>query len=198
MAKTIRNVHSFQREKNIFCIEGSWVNDHRSKTSVKLALDFLECIEGIKPIVKQCQNKETLKELLEDCTLSKYKKYNIIYLAFHGTSENIFVGKRNKTVNLDEIAEMIGDKANGKIIHFGCCSTLDTTGWKLRSFLNKTGALAISGYNKDIDFTKSTAFDLMYFQQCHKTTNIIKIEKEMKAYHNKLGKELGFVIKYWK
>lgn len=194
----IRTVKSFTREKGIFCIEGSWEKDHRDKKSVIKVLEFLECIEDVKSITKQCHNPLTLKELLSDSMLTKYSKYAIIYLAFHGSPGEIFVGKRNQTVTLDEIADIIGNKANGKIIHFGCCSTLDMDGWAIRRFLKKTNALAVSGYTEDIDFLQSTAFDLLYFQQCQRTYDIRVIKKNMRAYHNKLGKELGFVIHYWK
>lgn len=45
MTKIIRSVRAFSREKDIFCIEGSWDNDHRDKKSVEKALELLECIE---------------------------------------------------------------------------------------------------------------------------------------------------------
>lgn len=198
MNKTIRNVKSFTKEKHIFCIEGRWENDHRDKKSVIKALEFLNCIEKVDCIVKQCNNVPTLNELLSDSMLAKYKKYSILYLAFHGEPNNILVGKRNSKANLEEIAEIIGDKANGKIIHFGSCSTLDVSGWELRKFLKNTNALAISGYKEEIDFVKSTVFDLIYFQQCQRSFDITVIEKNIKKYYSTLGKELGFVLKYWK
>ncbi|MDQ3190367.1 MAG: hypothetical protein M3Q58_02110 [Bacteroidota bacterium] len=69
---------------------------------------------------------------------------------------------------------MIGEKANGKIIHFGCCSTLNTDGCALRRFLQKTKALAISGYYKDIDFVESTVFDLMCNAKNHLISERLK------------------------
>ncbi|MBK7589290.1 MAG: hypothetical protein IPI22_13640 [Bacteroidetes bacterium] len=189
MNKTIRKVKSPQRRSNIFCIEGSWENDHRDTKSVIKALEFLKCIEKVDCIVKQCNNVSTLNDLLNDSMLAKYKKYSILYLAFHGKPNNILVGKRNSKTNLEEIAEMIGDKANGKIIHFGSCSTLNISGWELRKFLKKTNALAISGYKEEVDFVKSTVFDLIYFQQCQKSFDIRVIEKNINKYYSTLGKE---------
>jgi hypothetical protein len=198
MAKSIRNIRAFTKEKHIFCIEGSWENDHRDTKSVTKALEFLKCIEKVDCITTHCNNVSTLEELISDSMQAKYKKYSILYLAFHGKSNNILVGKRNGSVSLEEIAEMIGDKANGKIIHFGSCSTLNVSGWELRKFLKKTNALAISGYKKDIEFVRSTLFDLIYFQQCQSSVNIKVIERNIYKYYSNLGKELGFVFKYWK
>lgn len=193
-----RNDKAFTKEKGVFCIEGSWVNDHRDSTSVSKALEFLKIIENVNIIHKQCHNRLTLEELIDDSMQKKYAKNSILYFAFHGKPELLLVEKRNKTIHIDEIAELIGDRANGKIIHFGCCSTLNTNGWVIRRFLKKTKALAVSGYKKDIDFLKSTLFDILYFQKCQKNYSIKTIEKEMKKYHQQLGKELGFVLHRWK
>jgi hypothetical protein len=192
-----RNFRAFTKNKGIFCIEGSWENDHRDKKSVIKALEFLESIENVKSIVKQCPNPLTLEELIRDSMQLRYSKYSILYLAFHGEASFINVGKRGKKVSFEEVSEMIGDRANGRIIHFGCCSTLDISGWDVRRFLIKTKALAVSGYTKKIDFLRSTAFDIMYFQQCQRTHDIRVIKRNMKEYHNKLGRELGFVINHW-
>jgi hypothetical protein len=197
MSKTIRSIRSFTREKNIFCIEGSWDSDHRNKTSVERALDFFECIEQVKTTTRKCYNKETLKDILSESMQSKYRKYSIIYLAFHGEPNAIHLGRRNKKANLEEIADIINGKANGKIIHFGACSTLNVSQSKLNKFLENTNALAISGYKTDIDFIKSAALDLLYFQQCQKTVDIRTIKTRMNEYYRKLSKDLGFVIKYW-
>ena len=193
-----RNDKAFTKEKGVFCIEGSWVNDHRDSTSVSKALEFLKIIENVNIIHKQCHNRLTLDELIDDSMQKKYANNSILYFAFHGKPEHLLVEKRNKTIHIDEIAELIGDRADGKIIHFGCCSTLDTNGWVIRRFLKKTNALAVSGYKKDIDFLKSTLFDILYFQKCQKHYSIKSIEKEMKKYHQQLGKELGFVLHRWK
>lgn len=129
--------------------------------------------------------------------LKKYKKYSIIYLAFHGEPNSIHLGKHGKKANLEEIANIINGRANGKIVHFGCCSTLDVSQWELRRFLKNTNALAVSGYKKDIDFIRSTALDLLYFQQCQKTFDIRIIKRKMNEYYKKLSGELGFIIKHW-
>jgi hypothetical protein len=197
MTKLIRSVRSFSREKDIFCIEGSWDNDHRDKKSVEKALELLECIEQIHTITRKCYNYETLENLLADSMLKKYNKYSIIYLAFHDEPNSIHLGKHGKKANLEEIANIINGRANGKIVHFGCCSTLDVSQWELRKFLKNTNALAISGYKEDIDFMKSTALDLLYFQQCQKTFDIRIIKRKMNEYYKKLSEELGFMIKHW-
>jgi hypothetical protein len=129
-----RKYRTFKKEKGVFCIEGSWTNDHRDKTSVLKALEFLEVIEDVKTVIRQCPNLSAFKQLVNDSFQSRYSHYAILYLAFHGKSDSIFVEKRKKGISLDDLAEIIGDRANGKIIHLGCCSTLNVDGWALRRF----------------------------------------------------------------
>lgn len=195
MSNYIRTHRTENYKKGIFCIEGLWTPDHRDKSSVKKALDFLELIEGVKTAHRNCINKLALSQLIDDSFQKRYSRYAILYLAFHGEPSKIVVEKRNKTVSLDEVADMIDGRANGRIIHFGSCRTLETDGWELRRFLKKTNALAVSGYTADVDFVRSSVFDLIYFQQCQTTTSIRKISEEMKRYYKNLGAELGFKIK---
>ena len=71
MSNGIRTDKSFAKEKNIFCIEGSWENDHRTLLSVTKALEFLSCVSKVETILKQCLNEETLKLLIDDSMLKK-------------------------------------------------------------------------------------------------------------------------------
>lgn len=194
----IRNRRAFFREKGIFCIEGGWANDHRDTTSVRKALEFLESIEKVKTIVKQCSHRDAFFDLISDSVQKKYNKYAILYIACHGAPAKLFVGKGSKNiVTLDEVRECLKGKANGRIIHFGSCSTLDISGWALRKFLRETEALAVSGFKKDVEFVSSAVLELLYFQQCQRSVDIHTIKNAMKKYSNNLGKELGFVLKTW-
>ena len=183
------------KEKNIFCIEGNWNHNLKDKASVKYALDFFEQNSKAKCIHRHCQTQSQFEELVETSLQKTYNKYGIIYIAFHGKPNSVNVGKRTK-LDIETIAEIIKGDATDKIIHFGCCSTLDIPMYKLRRFLKKTGALAISGYTEEIDFIQSTCLDILYFKHCQKFRKISAIENEMNKYYRKLINELGFMIKY--
>lgn len=182
--------------KHIFCIEGSWSNDFKDKASILAALEFLKCNAEIDFIRKECIEPEAFKVLLQTAMQKGYVKYGIVYLAFHGSSRCLHIGKRKK-IDLAAIADIIEDSAQNKIIHFGSCSTLKgVTAWELKRFLNKTGAAAISGYTKDIDFIESTVLDILYFKKCQQyiRTPLVKTQRDMKQYYGKLIAELGFKI----
>lgn len=181
--------------KNIFCIEGYWENNLKNKTSIKSALEFLEGNSHIKYIHRSAATIDQVDYLIKTALQQKYKDYGIIYLASHGLPGVMKFGKRKK-VSMDEISEMIDGKATDKIIHFGSCSTLNISGRELRSFLNKTGALAVSGYTTEIDFIPSTFLDILYFQLCQEYRKIPLIHKDLKNYYGKVANKLGFKMLY--
>jgi hypothetical protein len=183
--------------KNVFCIEGYWTNNLKSRTSIKSALDFLESNSQIKYIHRSAATIDQVDYLMKESLLQSYKEYSIIYLASHGYPGEIKFGKR-KIITMEEIAEMIEGKANDKIIHFGSCSTLNVPGKRIRRFLDKTGALAVSGYTREIDFVPSTFLDILYFQLCQEYRKIPLIHKDLKNYYGKVANKIGFKMIYEK
>lgn len=182
-------------KKNIFCIEGSWSNDLKDKLSITSALEFIKSNASINFIRKDCSTDEQFKHLLKISLQRTYQHYGIIYFAFHGSPGILDLG-RKKRINFDSIAQVINGKAKDKIIHFGVCSAMDLSGWTIRKFRKDTGALAISGYTKDIDFIDSTLLDILYFRKCQEYRKIPTIHKAMKIYYGKLISELGFKMFY--
>lgn len=185
------------RRKNIFCIEGNWNNNLKGKTSIKSALDFLEHNARIKYIHKNCSAIEQLESLLRDAVLKKYNRYGVIYFAFHGLPGELLVGKRQR-ISLEQIAAILQNKAQDRIIHFGSCSVLNVPRSRVNRFLKETGALAVSGYTKDVDFIPSTFLDILYFQFCEQYKKIPLIHRDVRLYYGKLANELGFKMYYEK
>jgi ERCC4-type nuclease len=183
-------------DKNIFCLEGDWETDLRKKSSVQSALLLLESNLEIATIYKTCSTYEEFCSRLHTLTSDKriYGKYSIIYLAFHGRKNKIQIGEED--YSLDEIGHEFENALDDKIIHFGSCKTLFIEEKKAREFLENTGALAISGYAKNIDFISSTVFDVLYFEMCQNYVEIDAIERNMLKNYKELCEALDFKIYY--
>jgi hypothetical protein len=189
------------KHKNIYCIEGNWTHDLRDRRSIKTGLEFLEhnsySKKNVLHIHRQSSSLHEFENLLKESVFKKYDKYSILYLAFHGHEGMLRVGKRS-TISIDGIAEILEEKAQNKIIHFGSCETLNVKKPQLNRFLKRTGALAVSGYEKTIDFMPSTFLDLLYFQFCQQYQKMYLVEQDVKQYYGKLARELGFKMVYEK
>lgn len=184
-------------EKHIFCLEGDWNDNLKIKSSILPALELLQVNANIESVYKTCSTKaeffSRIHQLLSNKT--KYGKFQIIYLAFHGFKGGIQISN-DEEITLEEFAQEFEGKLENKMIHFGSCSTLKTNEDEISNFLKKTNALAISGYQKNIDFISSTVVDILFFELCQNFKSIMTIEKNMKANYEQLCEQLEFKIYY--
>ena len=148
---------------NIFCLEGLWEENVEDKSTIQPILELLNKKGYCDHIYNRCATVDELEFYLNKWTNGRIKnKYPILYLAFHGKEEYIFLNSK-ATYSLQNIEEILGGQCHKKIIHFGSCSTLNLPKSRIASFIEKTDALAVIGYKTDIDWMLSTALDLFVF-----------------------------------
>jgi hypothetical protein len=189
------------RKKGIYCIEGLW--DHNNIQDKSTILPILDILSKRGYCDYIYHDSATIAEL--EFYLGKWKnktineKFPILYLAFHGEPERIAITNKDG-YSLDELALLLGEKCEGKIIYFGSCSTLKMDKRKIRSFLKKTRAIAVIGYKNDVDWIKSTACDLFVLEALQDdkldTKGINKIHQKIVSDYGNLHKilELRVVI----
>lgn len=145
-------------------------------------MELLQINANVNSIYKTCFTKEEffgrINQLLSNKT--KYGNYQIIYLAFHGFRGGISLSD-NETITLDEFADRYEGELENKMIHFGSCSTLKAHEDDIYSFLEKTGALSVTGYQKNIDFISSTLVDVLFFELCQRFKQMKAIEVNIKS-----------------
>ena len=149
--------------KGIFCIEGLWDPDLRVSSSVEPLLDLLNLNALISYIHMDAATHEEFEFYVTKWTQKRYDGYPILYIASHGNESGIKVG--DEPYSIDALAELLAGKCANRIIMFSSCSTLRIGKRVLRSFLTKTEALAVCGYRVDVDWLRSTAFELLLLSQ---------------------------------
>ncbi len=181
--------------KGIYCLEGIWDEDLREKSSVKPILELLHCNRYIDHIYHSCATKEEIEFFVNKWTQRKYHKYPILYLAFHGEKNFLLLGNK-ETYSLDDLAELLAGKCGNSIIIFGSCSTLALRKNYLKKFLDKTGSLAIGGYQKDVAWLPSVAFEMLILSEMqdneYTKRGISSLEKKVNAIARKFRDELQF------
>ena len=176
--------------RNIFCIEGCWSNHPKSRLSIRPILELLNTFYGVKYIYRKCLSKEDFLTTLHTFTYKHYVNYPILYIAYHGLTNRICIG--NDTITLKEIADVLEGKTTGKIIHFGSCSTLNTSDRNITNFMERTGCSHLSGYKKDVEYNDSNAFELLYLHYLQ--NHISGIDGKLKRLHPTLTNKLKFTI----
>ena len=152
--------------KGIFCIEGLWDPDLRVSSSIEPLLDLLNLNALISYIHMDAATHEEFEFYVRKWMQKRYDGYPILYIASHGNESGIKVGK--EVYSIDALADLLAGKCANRIIMFSSCSTLRIGKRMLRDFLEKTEALAVCGYRVDVDWLRSTAFELLLFSQMQK------------------------------
>lgn len=145
--------------KGIFCLEGRWSEDLNKKSTVKPILDLLSLNSAIPYFHADCATVEELIFYLQKWSLKKYRRFPILYLAFHGSENGIWLGK--KFFSLKELSSILANKCLNRIIVLAACGTLNINKKHLNLFLAETQALAICGYRLTVPWIESTAFELI-------------------------------------
>lgn len=175
--------------KNIFCLESLWDDDVEEKLSVLPLLELASRTSKMKYIHLSCNTRSEFEFNLK--FLRRKKSYQILYLAFHGSVENIhFPDGTNLT--LEDLAEIMQSKFNNLIVHFSSCGMLKTEDKKLSEFIKKTKVRMLSGYCKQVDWNESTSLELLFFSTLQKYKNINYLNSFFEKSYPDLIKATGF------
>lgn len=157
-------------KKRIYCIEGHW--DYGST----------EVEPSVEPILQAIQSMGYWEYARRDCAVASEMRYwldeewvrckqgSILYLATHGDAGTISLSKHTEgDVTTDQIQQWNIDLENC-LVHFGGCHGLSLPAGRIRSFLQNTGASAVSGYRTEGGWSDaargeapSLALELMFF-----------------------------------
>ena len=187
------------RSKGIFCLEGNWDSDLRTRESVGPLLELLEGSRSlpVRYIRRDIGTVGELEYYLGKWTQKRYEPFPILYLGFHGAPGLIEIGQgKDEQVELEWLQDRLTGACKRRIIHFGSCETLATGPGRLRQFLGQTEALAICGYRASVNWMLSAAFELilMYELQFNALTRagMAAVQRRIKQKAGRLADQLEF------
>jgi|GEM_PF-495798 len=181
---------------SIFCLEGEWnENDLREKTSVQQLLSYMENSLGVESVFRKVNSGESFFKylrILDKYWKGKFNSYGIIYFAFHGETNCIWLDN-NEKLTLDELAVEASDILKDRIIHFGSCNIFMEDKVNLYNFFKNSGARAVSGFSSEIPFLESSVFDIAYLSKLSEYDKPGFIDNYIKNNLSQLADKLGFV-----
>lgn len=142
----------------IYCVEDVW--PERQKMSARPLLDMLEDYHEIPTVHRIATNGKQLKERLGQWAKADMT-FAILYLWYHGSPGSISPSG-NDSVELEHIEEELEGCCDRCLIHFGSCEILKLDRERIDSFLERTGAVAVSGYRKNVGWIEPIALELLY------------------------------------
>lgn len=178
------------RKKGIYCLEiGEWFNSLKDKNSVEPLLQLLHDSPLAVPYIhRDIATESELKFYIKKWIQIRHKDYPILYLAFHGKPGCIFLSKENgrrKEFTADQLFDLLKEKCNGRVIHFGACSVLNIHGHTINKYLRDSKATAISGYANYVDWVDSAIFELLFLAELQKNQFT---KSGIRAVKNRIGR----------
>ncbi|MHB9145728.1 MAG: DUF6642 family protein [Symbiobacteriia bacterium] len=174
--------------KKIACLEGDW-GEHRDRRSVEPVLRLLEANSSSQTLFRRCNTDEEFRYHLGK--IARLPSFEILYLAFHGEPGRI-MSYGPLEVSLEDLAEIMGQRFCGRIVHFGSCATLDVDEDRIREFLDATGVAAVTGFDSNVDWVESSAFELLMFVMWQSYKQIGAFKRHLLESYGELGSRLGF------
>lgn len=179
------------QRSGIFCLEGEWSDDLGDRTSVEPQLTMLSNMKFCSGVIhRNVATRDDLRFYTQKWLLKKYSRYSLAYFAFHGNQGCIQLGRDDLT--LAELAEILGTRAEGRIIYFGSCETLAAHDDELQGFCRSTGVRAIVGYTRYVDWLETAAFDFILLPQLLDSTYVKPIYNRLLRDHARFVTGLGF------
>jgi hypothetical protein len=189
-----------KQKKGVFCLEiGEWFGDANEQHSLVPSLQLLHSAVQIPYIHRDVSTREELFFYLRKWTQKRYRGFPILYLGFHGEPGTIYTRKQNgkiDPVQLDDVITELEGKCKQRLIHFGSCEVTRLHGNTLNRYLHRTGAVSMSGFDEEVDWFKSTVFDLILLEKLSscplRKDSLTNLRKAIRRENPRLCRDLGF------
>lgn len=160
---------SAKRLAGVLALEQYWRSPLHPGFSIAPALEMIEVGNGVCPpyLYRRFTHREELSRLLGEW-IRVGSRYRVLHVAGHGAAGVVCTGDHRRTtdrVTLDWLVDQLDGRAVGRWIHVGSCSAMQLSRPQLMSLVVRSGALGISGYRHDVEFTLSAAWEMLWFTE---------------------------------
>jgi hypothetical protein len=146
----------------VFLLEGAWSSKLTATDTMLPLLTYLRDSQVISSVAhRYVDTKEGLIDAAKKWGQKQYEHLSLGYFGFHGDPGTVWLGRTQ--VGLEELADVLAKRCRNRVIYFGSCAVLAGKAQAAEYFLKTTGARAVIGYTKRVDWMESSAFDLLLF-----------------------------------
>lgn len=154
------------KKRGVFCVETVWY-ETEDRTSMRPVLGAMAGSYLHLPVVyRSAVTRDELEHNLKEWKWLNPKEYPILYLGYHGDVGSIVLGEQGffgrSEISIEQLGKGLAGECKNRVVHFGSCSTLNADTQLIQDFLRETGASAVSGYQEEVEWTESMAFDVLY------------------------------------
>ena len=175
--------------QGIFCLEGDWGDSLVERLSVRPGLDMLTTMRGDRLIHRNAATADEFEYYLRKWVTRRYDALPLVYFSYHGERGKLHLG--GDSLSLADIAAMVPGRLADRVVYFGSCGTMAASEEELRDFVETTGAHAVAGYTKSVDWAGSAASDFTLLPELLDSVDIRKLHARLCKRHPYFADGLG-------
>lgn len=177
----------------VFLLEGGWSPKLTSTDSALLLLTYLRDSDVISAVAhRYVDTKDGLLDAAQKWGQKQYRHLSIGYFGFHGGLGVVRLGRTE--IELEELTEVLEGRCANRVIYFASCAVLAGKAKAAEQFLKATGARAVIGYTKYVDWMESSAFDLLLFEALTRYQHLRPAENWLRTTYPDVVDRLGLKV----
>ena len=135
---------------------------------------------------------EEMTYYLRKWVQKRYVDYKVLYLASHGVSGTLELGK--DSIHVVELADLLRGKCAGRVVFFASCLTLTLEDEELQAFAKTTKSRAVVGYSKWVDWFDRAAFELLLLDRIVSGSRTDAFFNGLVRDHQGFARKLGLIV----
>jgi len=190
------------RNRSLFALStATWRHDLEDPLTIApfLALLHASLTPALPVLNKTAATTGELAHYLAWWAQPRNRHWEILWLGFHGEPGCLHLADehgKSGVVGIDWLEERLQSRAAGRIIHFGSCSALNIHGNRINRFLRRTGALAVTGFDRRVEWLDAGVLEMLViraiFCQCPDRRGLAAVRRWMDREMGPTAKRLGF------
>lgn len=177
----------------VFLLEGGWSPKLTATDSVLSLMKYVRDSGVISAVAhRYVDTEEGLLDAAQKWGQKQYDALSVGYFGFHGEPGRVWLGRT--PVTLDALGEVLQGRCGNRVVYFGSCAVLDGPADVAERFLRVTGARAVIGYTKDVDWMESSAFDLLLLDALSRYEQLRPAENWLRRTYPDLVNRLGLTF----
>jgi hypothetical protein len=173
--------------KNVACLESHWDEVVEDPLTLRHVLETASAVNGFRFIYLTCNTEAELDYNLG--LLKSRRSYRIVYLAFHGKPGRLHLPTAR--LDLEAVAQKLGRRFAGRILHLGTCGTIAVPKARLREFMRATGIALLLGYDHPVDWLEAASTELLLLDRLQRYTQLRAFWRDFLRYYGSLVRVTG-------
>ncbi|MSQ90620.1 MAG: hypothetical protein EXS01_04395 [Phycisphaerales bacterium] len=186
----------------VFCLEADWFGlDH--PMSMRPVLDLLQSSDARIPFVlRDVVTRAEIEFYLRRWFQVRYRNFDVLWMAIHSRPGELLPGDMrvpSERIKLDDLETMLAGRCQERILHFSGCRFLKIPPARIKQFLKRTKALAVSGFSGEVPWLEATIFEAYWLTLLHYESRsprgVRRAITLMRREQGPLCKKFGFVMR---